>query len=160
MKTQKEVGIPHNFEFIKTRAEELYKSFAPVRCPYFNALVHFNAQGLKHLKFKGDAVERVAQDQYMRYKLLHLAPLILKRSGTIQAISCRQGFEYVRRNNKTELIAVQRIYHEFIAVIDDVRVRVIVKQVNSGELCFWSIIPYWKSDGKNRLLGFGNPEAD
>lgn len=149
-----------NFDFIKAQGEELYKSFGPVKCPYFNDVVHFNAQGLKHLKFKGDGFERKPEDQYMRFKLLYIAPFVLKRSGTVQAISCRSGFEDIRKNNKTMSLAVLRMYYEFVAVIDDVRVRVIVKQVNNGQLFFWSIIPYWKMSYERRQFNFGNPEDD
>lgn len=149
-----------NFDFVKSRGEELYKSFAPVKCPYFNALIYFNAYGLEHLKFKERRVERLPQDQYMRFKLLYLAPLILKRSGTVQGISRRQGFESVRCNNKSAFVAVNRVYYEFIAIVDEVRVRLIVKRINDGELYFWSIIPYWKGSEGVRQLGFGEPEHD
>lgn len=149
-----------NFDFVKSYSEELYKSFEPVRCPYFNELVYFTGQGLKHLKFKGERLERLLQDQYMRFKLLPMAPLVLKRSGTVQAVSSRQGFEFVRRNNKTESFVVQRMYYEFVAVVEDVRVRIIVKQIDGGQLFFWSIIPYWKMEGEIRAFHLGNPEND
>lgn len=149
-----------SFDFVKLRGEELYKSFEPLRCPYFNELVYFNTQGLKHLKYKSDSIDRLTQDQYMRFKLLHLAPIILKLTRTLQGFSSRKGFERVRHSGKTQWIAVERRYFEFIAIIDSVRVRVIMKQIDGGQLFFWSLIPYWNGAGENKIMDFGNPEED
>lgn len=149
-----------NFEYIKARGEELYKSFEPVKCPYFNELVYFNLQGLQHLKLRKSGVERIAQDQHMRFKLLHLAPLILKITRTLQGHSVRKGFERLRSNNKTTWVVVERNYYEFIAIVDGIRVRVVVKKIDDGQLYFWSIIPYWTGDAKKRFMHFGNPEED
>jgi hypothetical protein len=33
-------------------------------------------------------------------------------------------------------------FYEFIAVIENIRLKVIVKEVNKEELYFWSIIPF------------------
>jgi len=148
------------FDFIKVRGEELYKSFEPIKCPYFNELVHFNAQGLDHLNYKRTDRERHEQDRYMRFKLLHLAPVILKLTRTLQGFSSRNGFERVRRNGLNKSIAVERRYYEFIAIIDLVRVRIIVKQIDNGPLMFWSIIPFWNRVGENRRMNFGDPEED
>lgn len=53
------------------------------------------------------------------------------------------------------------MFYEFIAVLDKVRVRVIIKQVANGPKYFWSIIPFWKN-GQNgrRKLHYGSPEED
>ena len=54
------------------------------------------------------------------------------------------------------------IFYEFIAVLENVRVKVIVKEVTGGGKHFWSIIPYWDIDVGNsrRILHSGNPELD
>lgn len=150
-----------NFEYIKTRGEELYKSFEPAKCPYFNELVYFNVAGLKHLKYKRDGIDRLPQDQYMRFKLLYLVPEVIKLSRTVQGMSSRKGFERIRGNNIREWTVVDRTYFEFIAILDNVRVRVIVKQIHGGQLNFWSIIPYWGGGAQgHRTHHFGNPEED
>jgi len=150
-----------NFDFVCVEGEKLYKSFVPIKCPYFSDFVYFNAEGLAHLKFKGRHNERLIQDQYMRFKLLHLAPHVLKLSRTLQGMSVRNGFESVRCNGVTKLVAVNRKYFEFIAIIDDLRARIIVKQINDGQLQFWSIIPYWGGGfGRERIFYYGNPDED
>lgn len=150
-----------NFEYIKARGEELYKSFEPVRCPYFNELVYFTAEGLEHLKYKHRNRERLQQDQFTRFKLFHLVPIILKLSRTLQGRSKRIIFERVPINSRRQLMAVECLFYEFIAIIEDVRLRVVVKQLFGGKPYFWSVIPYWTSDEqKNRNFNFGNPNED
>lgn len=53
-------------------------------------------------------------------------------------------------------------YYEFIAVLDNVRIKVIVKEVEGGEKHFWSVIPLWNIDkgGHKRILCSGNLEND
>ncbi len=149
-----------SFDFVKLRGEELYKGFERINCPYFNELVYFNAQGLDHLIYKRTDKERLEQDCRMRFKLLYLAPVILRLTRTLQGFSCRKGFERVRRNGVIKHIAVERRYYEFIAIIDSVRVRIIVKQVDSGQFMFWSIIPFWNRVGESKRIDFGDPEED
>lgn len=54
------------------------------------------------------------------------------------------------------------IFYEFIAVLENVRTKVIVKEVIGGEKYFWSVIPYWSINkaGSKRILYSGNPDAD
>jgi hypothetical protein len=151
------------FEKLKQGAEALYKSIKEgVLCPYFSEKISFNAKGIEHLKFSRKNHARPRQDQYMRLKLLHLAPRVLGLSKTIQGISERTGFELVRSSAHNEILPKFCTYYEFVAIIDKSRVRIVVKQVESGPKYFWSIIPFWKYDEKNkkRRMCYGNPEED
>jgi len=150
------------FNKLKLKNEELYKSIGEVYCPYFKEKIVFNAKGLEHLKFKSKNHARSRDDQYIRLKLLHLAPNILKLSGTVQGFSERKTFELNRSNHRNEKILVDVTYYEFVAVLEEVRVRVIIKKVSTAPKYFWSIIPHWKIDevtGK-RKMNYGNPEDD
>ena len=74
----------------------------------------------------------------------------------------RKGFEREKTHNRWEIVMRTATYFEFVAVVRDVRVRIIVKQVENGPKYFWSIIPFWKMDkitGK-RLLHNGKPSED
>jgi len=53
-------------------------------------------------------------------------------------------------------------YYEFVAVVEKIRVKVIVKQIEGGNMFFWSIIPYWGVDKntKKRKLYSGYPKDD
>lgn len=145
---------------IKKQAEEDYKKIDSVLSPYLKKGVAFNAKGLEHIKFKGRNKARSNEDQYMRLKYLHLAKKIIKASHTLQGHQERNEMVKVKRGKWTyEMQAVN--YFEFVAIIGDVRVRVIVKKVAGGELHFWSIIPFWKMDINNkRLIHNGNPSED
>ena len=80
------------FNKLKSKSEEFYKSIGEVHCPYFKEKIIFNAKGLEHLKFKSKNHARSRDDQYIRLKLLHLAPKILELSKTIQGFSARKIF--------------------------------------------------------------------
>lgn len=53
-------------------------------------------------------------------------------------------------------------YYEFIAVMKQNRVRVIIKQIDGGQKFFWSIVPFWgmNTETMNRILHEGEPEED
>lgn len=150
------------FNKIKSEAEELYKSFNQIYCPYFKETISFGAQGLEHLKFKRREKARIEKDQYMRFKLLHLAPEILKLSHTLQGIQKTKRFERVRINSRTDNVLKSVTYYEFIAVIKRNRVRIIIKQIDNGQKFFWSIVPFWGMDIETiaRILHDGVPEED
>jgi len=150
------------FKEVKEKGEELYKALDEVYCPYFKEKISFGAQGLEHLKFKRREKARLEKDQYMRFKLLHLAPEILKSSHTLQGIFETKKFERIRVHSRTDTIAKPVSYYEFIAVLKRNRVRIIVKQIDGGQKFFWSIVPFWgmNVETMDRILHDGTPEED
>lgn len=150
------------FEEIKSKGENFYKSLTEVYCPYFKEKIVFNAQGLEHLKFKQRGKARYEQDQYIRFKLIHLAPEVLKISNSVQGIWETKRFEYIKINKKWVNVLKNATYYEFIAVIKRNRIKIIVKQVGEGNKIFWSIIPFWGMNKETlaRILHEGNPEED
>ncbi len=151
-----------DFEKVRADAEVFYTSIGEVCCPYFVDKICFNSAGLKHLKFKSDKVARSHAEQYARFKLLAFAPQVLSLSHTVQGIWHTKHFERIRVHSRTDTILKPVAYYEFIAVLENVRVKVIVKQVDDGQKLFYSIIPYWKIDSVNsrRVLHSGDPESD
>lgn len=155
-------NIAKEFTRIKRRFELEYKSVKEVRCPYFNEEVVFNAKGLEHLKFIRKNHARSRGDQLTRMRFFSLAVEVLKLSRTVQGITHTRHFEVQRINQRNETTLLPISYYEFIAVLHDKRVRIIVKQIAAGPKFFWSIIPFWKFDKitKRRKMGYGNPESD
>ena len=151
-----------DFEKVRTDAEAFYTTVEKIRCPYFGSDVAFNAKGLRHLKFKTDGQARPHTDQYSRLKLIRYASEILKLSRTMQGIWSVRRFEEQKTNSRWERVMKDVAYYEFIAVLDSVRVKVIVKEVAGGEKHFWSIIPFWGIDKNTsrRILYSGDPEHD
>ena len=131
-------------------------------CPFLKEKVSFGAQGLEHLKFKRREKARLEKDQYMRFKLLHLAPEILKASHTLQGILETKKLERIRMNNRTDTVFKPVTYYEFIAVLKRNRVRIIIKQIENGQKFFWSIVPFWgmNIETMRRILHDGIPEED
>ena len=152
--------MPKPFDQLRKEAEELYRSIGSVRCPYLGTDVRFNRQGLEHLKFKSGRHARSRSDQRVRLQLLRLAPAVLEASHTVQGLRDTKSFVRRRRNSRWEKVLTPVTYYEFVAVLDSVRVRVIVRKLQGGEPHFWSIIPFWKQSGNERLVHSGRPETD
>jgi hypothetical protein len=152
----------NDFQKVRDEAEKFYKAIGEVYCPYFKGKITFNAKGLKHLKFKSNRQARPREDQYSRLKLIYLAPEILKQSHTLQGIQQLKRFESQKTNNRWERVMKDVTYYEFIAVINNVRAKVIVKEVLGGEKHFWSVIPFWgiNKEKSKRILHSGDLEND
>ena len=84
-----------DFEEVKLLGEKYYKSLNDIYSPYFKESVKFNTQALEHLKFKKRGKARLEQDQYMRFKLLHLAPVIIELSRTLQRGTLQYSLRHV-----------------------------------------------------------------
>jgi len=151
-----------NFEEIKTKGEEFYKTLDEVYCPYFKEKISFNARGLEHLKFLRMEKTRLEKDQYMRFKLIHLAPEILKLSHTVQGKLEAKKFERIRMHNRTDTVLKLVTYYEFIALVKRDRVKIIIKQIDDGQKFFWSLIPFWgmNDNTKSRIFHEGDVEED
>lgn len=151
-----------DFETIRKTGEAYYKSVDSVYCPYFRERIHFTAIGLEHLLFPRRGVMRLKKDQYMRFKLLSIAPVIIGESKTVQGILHTKEFQQVRKHNRIETVLQEVSYYEFLAVIDDIRTKVVVKRIADGPLVFWSIIPFWgiANAGGKRKLYSGNITED
>lgn len=134
------------FNQIKTSAESFYKSCGKVFCPYLNEMISFNSKGLDHLKFYSKHFARAREEQLVRFKLIHLAPEVINSSKTLQGIRQTKNFELIEVNNRTERVLKVVSYYEFIAILENKRVRVVIKQIENNPKYFWSIIPFWKTD--------------
>lgn len=150
------------FNIVKSEGEKFYKLIGEVYCPYFKEKISFNAQGLEHLKYKQRNKSRQDKDQYMRFKLINLAPEVLKISSSVQGILETKKFENIKTHSRVDKVLKDVVYYEFIAVIKRNRVKIIIKQIDNGNKFFWSIIPFWKMnlDTMTRILYEGNPEED
>ena len=151
-----------DFQNVKNEADSFYQTIGEVYCPYFKEKIAFNAKGLKHLKFKSNRQARPRKDQYSRLKLIRFAPETLKQSHTLQGVWQIRRFEFQKTNNRWEQAVKDVKYYEFIAVMDNIRIKVIIKEVLGGEKHFWSIIPFWGIDKvtSKRILHSGDPEND
>ncbi len=150
----------------KIEAESFYKSIGPIKCPYFNGdCVYFNSQGFEHLVFKEWNKTRSQQEQYTRFRLLPLAVSVIKKSGTLQEFDERKLF--VRRKSKDGWNKIMKIvkYYIFVAIVGELRLKVIIKEIEGGQKNFHSVYPSWQvvvDDGgvKKKKFFTGEPETD
>jgi hypothetical protein len=134
-----------NFPEFKEKTEESYKKIGEVFCPYLKDRVSFNAKGLDHIKFKEWDKARGASDQYMRLRLIDMAPRILKESHTLQEFYETQIMQRQKINSRWERRLMKVRYYGFVAIINSHRLKVIVKEIEGGNKFFWSLIPFWKT---------------
>ncbi len=136
------------FKKIKEEVEEFYKQINEVYCPYFKETISFNVKGLDHIKFKDWNRTRLIEDQYFRLKFLKLAPEVIKKSNTLQEYRETQNFERQKINSRWERRMTLVKYYAFIAIMNSVRIKVIIKEITGGKKFFWSICPFWKQRKK------------
>src|SRR5438128_2248443 len=100
------------FEKARADAEIFYGGVKSVWCPYFKEEVTFNSKGWEHLRFTGVRHARSRGDQYIRLRLISLAPEIIKASHTLQGISVRKSFEREKSHSRWESILRNVTYYE------------------------------------------------
>ena len=152
-----------NLERLKSQVEPMYKKIGSVYCPYLKTEISFNRLGLTHLKFKKEKEARNRNDQYIRLKHLKFAPRILEKSSTLQELRREKTFIRTKSRSKREFRQKWVIYYGFVAIINDSgtekRLKIIVRHVDGGKPCFWSIVPFW-SRNKDLKLFSGNLSLD
>lgn len=132
------------FKKIKQEAENFYKTIDGVLCPYLKSKVNFNAKGLDHIKMKSWNKTRLVSDQYLRFKFLKLVPEVLKAAGTLQEFYETKNFERIKDSGQWQYIMKPVNYYGFVAIINKVKIKIIIKKVEGGQPYFWSVIPFWK----------------
>lgn len=136
-----------NEEFIKIEQEavKIYSEIISVYCPYLKTKINFNSKGLNHIKMKSWNRARLVSDQYLRLKFLKLAPKILNASGTLQEILVDNKIERIKSEGKWQKTMQSVVYYGFVAIIYEIKIKIIIKKVLNGPPFFWSIIPFWKN---------------
>jgi hypothetical protein len=139
------------FEKTKKEAEDAYKDYAPIFCPYLKTKVRFNAKGLDHIKMKAWNKSRAVSDQYLRLKFLCLVPEVLAVAGTLQEYQEKNNFERVKSTGEWQMLMKPVRYFAFVAIVKRIKIKIVIKKVDNGEPYFWSVIPFWKTQ-KDEML--------
>lgn len=111
-----------------------YKNFEPVLCPYINDKVYFTKSGFKHLLWKS-GVPRSSYVIRERLKIVHIAPEILSKSGTLQEYE-DEGKEFLC----------------FIAIVQEKKYKVVITKSGEGIYRFVSIIPNIRTGKRDDYL--------
>jgi len=120
---------------LKQRAQTFFKDNKRIRCPAFPEEVVLNSKGLSHLFYKGSrkTTSRSIKEIVVRLELLSRALKLLKMMSLPQEESVFTD----SKGRKCHFFA-------FEAVVDERRIKVIVRQVGNGKKHFWSVIPAWR----------------
>jgi hypothetical protein len=139
------VEADKQFEKLKSDTEAYYSSVGHVKCAALNdAMVHFTSEGFNHLRYsKKKARSKV--DQAAKFKLVKRAVMLLQKTTTIQEYSERQEEIHKKRHKKLSKEWSVVGYWGFIAIINGVRLKVVVKRIDNSKYLFWSVIPVWQS---------------
>ncbi len=153
------------FDQVRKKAEDDYQKIGEVHCPYLNQRVHFNNEGFEHLLFKEWNKTRTRLEQYVRLRLLRLAPQVISKSHTMQEFDERPMFVRQKINSRWESKLKVVRYYVFIAIINSARIKIVVKEIEGGKPFFYSLYPSWRieknEDGKQRKIFYsGNLEFD
>ena len=154
-----------NYDKIREDAHNFYQKIGAIRCPALNnELVHFIAEGFNHLIYKGKRRERSKNDQITKFKLLPKAKNLIGLATTYQEYD--ESITEVRKKRFKKIVqetATVR-YWGFVAILNNFRIKVIVRQIGNGQRHFWSVIPAWRTehyrDIKFISMAKGNLEKD
>ena len=119
----------------KLKIKSFFNQVRQVQNPALGEIIYFNAKGINHLLYKNNRNLRQKDRIKANFILLPRATKLLEKSTFWQEES-----HYVKDKSKY-------FFWAFEAVVDQRRIKVIVRQVNSGKKHFWSVIPAWR---KNR----------
>lgn len=153
-----------DLEKIKQDGKIYYKGLDTIVCPALNEKVVFDYTGLKHIVFKSSRHLRDKNSQYMRFKLLPLAVKLIRLTTTYQEYE-RTVRKMTVKHNGVDMARNKEVkYWGLIAIIEDRKIKVILRKIGNGHLHFWSIIPSWTTnktrDGKLFSTMKGNPYID
>jgi hypothetical protein len=119
-------GKSYSYEEAKKRAKEFYCTIGPVWCPALNEGVLLNQKGFKHL-IGSRGVVRPQNEQIRRFDLLRYVKIILENPQAI-IFHDTKGLE----NSWTD-------FWIFTEIIDNVRIKIVVRQIGKGKKHFFSI---------------------
>ena len=119
----------------KNQIRKIFDDTKEISCPSFpGKKIVFNAKGVNHLLYKGNRSKRDLSRIQTNIRLLPRAIKILKLMPFFQEESFYEKDKILFR------------YWAFEAVIEERRVKVIVRQIGNGQKHFWSVIPAWRKD--------------
>lgn len=119
----------------KDQIKKFFNQHGEIVCPAFpNEKIIFNAKGINHLIYKGNRSRREESRIFANIRLL---PLAVK---TLHAMPLWQ-----EENSYAKDGTLYKFWC-FEAVVDNRRIKVIVRQVGNGKKHFWSVIPAWRKD--------------
>lgn len=136
---------------IKNITKSHYDKIGKRRSPLFKEFVYFNSEGFNHLVYKSNRTERDKSVQIMKFKLLNKAIKLVELSTTVQEYDERMITVVQKMKKKRKNTSKIAKYWGVVAIIKEVKIKVIIRQVGNGQKHFWSVIPAWKKYNHENL---------
>jgi hypothetical protein len=104
--------------------------------------------------------ERDKKEQLLKFSLLPLAIEIIKKSGTLQEY--RTGLTTIGKKGEDGLtLAKTTEYWGFVGIVGKskrIKIKVVLRRIGDGNITFWSVMPFSKLKGGQRLYSNGIEE--
>lgn len=118
---------------LKEKAKKFFTETASIGCPAFpNEKIHFNSKGLQHLFYKGPRSKRNLKRIAKNVELLPRAVKLLRLMPIPQ------------EEDMYALDEKQYKFWAFEGVVDNRRIKVVIRQIGTGKKHFYSVIPAWR----------------
>jgi hypothetical protein len=143
----------------KEKTREIFNSQKVIYNPYFKKEIVLNSDSFHHLQFSARR-ERNKKEQLLKFSLLPLALDVLKKAGTLQEYR-KKLTPIGKKSQRDGMIPMKMIeYWGFIAIVGEkqIKIRVILRRVGDGNIIFWSVMPYSKHKGGQKLYTDGIDE--
>lgn len=145
------------FKQRKDRAKAIFDAEREIYSPYFQTNVVLNSDGFHHLQFSARR-EREKKSQLLKFSLLPLALDVIRKAGTIQEY--RKLLTPIGKPSPRDgSIPMKEVeYWGLVAIVREknVKVRVVLRRVGTGNVTFWSVMPDVKfKNGKQKLAPDG-----
>ncbi len=106
-----------------------YRNIGPIKCPAFNnEEIYFNRYGFDHIVYKA-GIPRPIDEVANRFSLLTYVPNILKNLGSVDSEEKR-----IKSRSIGYFWTIKYSLHSGL------RVRIIIRRLNDGQLHFYSIM--------------------
>ena len=120
-------------ELLKEQAWDFFQATKNINCPAFpNEKVYFNAKGLQHLFYKGSRSKR---DLKRIAKNIELLPRAVKMLKLMPLPQEEDSYSVHQKKYK---------FWAFEGVVENRRIKVVVRQLGTGRKHFYSVIPAWR----------------
>ncbi len=141
-----------NYIELKTEKKKYYNSIKEIYSEALEANIYFNAKGFNHITFKNPRNIRTVPEQISRLKIFDTAVKLLKLANIYQEYEEVENLD----TKKTTY------YWGIIAIIDNIKIKVILRKIGNGQTHFWSVIPgYTSSEKRDQKFKIkGDPESD
>ena len=139
----------------KEKARTIYNAQRNLFNPYLKTQVVFNSDGFHHLQFSARR-ERNKKEQLLKFSLLPLAIGVIKNSGTLQ--EHRKGLTTFGKKARDGFTPTKTAeYWGFVAIVGNsqIKIKVVLRRIGDGNITFWSVMPFSKLKGGQKLYTEG-----